>query len=299
MKVLLLGKDGQVGEALQTALAPLGDVVALGRVDADFEQPGELPRIVATYAPDAIVNAAAYTAVDKAEAEPARARLVNAEAVALLADAAKRQNAWLVHYSTDYVFDGSKDGAYTETDEARPLGVYGATKLKGDEAIAAAGGKYLIFRVCWVYAPGHASFPASMLRLARDRESLNVVADQVGAPTSAALIAAVTAAALRRVATEPDAESLSGVYNLAAAGEVSRHRLAQFVVAEALARGAKLALTPEAIKAVSTAEFPLPAARPLNSRLDTSKLRRTFGLTLPPWEDDMRAWVGATIGGNP
>ena len=299
MRLLLIGKNGQMGRALQPALAGLGDVVALGRAEADLEQPGELARLVAIHTPDIIINAAAYTAVDKAEQEPDRARLINAEAVATLAAAAQRTGAWLIHYSTDYVYDGGKSEPYVESDEARPLSVYGLSKLKGDLAVAASGCKHLIFRVSWVYAPGHNNFPAAMLRLGADRSSLKVVADQVGAPTSAGLIAAVTAGAVRRIGTAGDGtDALSGLYHLAAAGAVSRAEFARFVIGEARALGATLALSPEGIVAISTADYPTPAARPLNSRLSTEKLQTAFGITLPPWQQDVVRWVAETTGGG-
>ena len=290
MKLLLLGKDGQVGRALQPVLPAFGALVALGRAEADLEQPGELARLVATHAPDIIVNAAAYTAVDKAESEPERARLINAEAVAVLAAAAERSGAWLIHYSTDFVFDGSKQAPYVETDAANPLSVYGLTKLKGDTAIAASGCRHLIFRVSWVYGAGNGNFPAAMLRLGQERGTLNVVADQIGAPTSAGRIAAVTGAAIARLA-RGDADHLSGLYHLAAGGAVSRHEMARFVIAEALARGMELALRPEAILPIPTSAYPAPAARPLNSRLDTQKLEAAFGVALPPWPEDLRVWL--------
>lgn len=296
MRVLLLGRDGQVGRALRPALATLGEVVALGRAEADFERPGELARIVASHGPDVIVNAAAYTAVDKAEAEPDRARLVNTEAVAILAAAAQRSGAWLVHYSTDYVFDGGKGEPYVETDEPRPLSVYGTTKHRGDVAVAASGCRHLVFRVSWVYAAGRANFGATILRLARERAALDVVADQVGAPTSAALIAEVTAAALRRAMDGGgNGDTLSGVYHLAPSGSISRCDYARFIVAEARSRGARLNLAPEAISPVRSADFPTAATRPLNSRLATDKLRTTFGVALPSWQDGIRRWVEATL----
>lgn len=292
MKLLLLGKDGQVGRALAPVLAQLGELSAFGHAGADFERPGELPRLVAAEAPDVIVNAAAYTAVDRAEAEPDRARLVNAEAVALIADAAQRTGAWLIHYSTDYVFDGKSAAPYVETDSPAPLNVYGATKSRGDLAIAQAGCRHLIFRVGWVYADGANNFPRTMLRLAREREELRVVDDQIGTPTSAHLIAEVTSLAIARLAAaDGAAASMSGTYHLAAAGAVSRADYARFLVAEARDRGMALRLESEGIIACATADYPTPAMRPLNSRLDTAKLRATFGLDLPDWRSDARAWV--------
>jgi dTDP-4-dehydrorhamnose reductase len=296
MKLLLLGKDGQVGRALRPALAPLGDVVALGHVDADFEKPGELARLVATHAPDVIVNAVAYTAVDKAEADIDRARLINAEAVATLAAAAHRSGAWLVHYSTDYVYDGEKPDPYVEADIANPLSVYGSTKHRGDLAVFGSGCRHLIFRIGWVYATGSNNFARAILRLAREREALNVVADQIGAPTSAGLVASVTAAALAKLASLPlQADVLAGLYHLAPQGAVGRHAYAQELVRQATALGANLKLKATGITPIATANYPTPAARPLNSRLDTQKLRLAFGFDLPPWEDDVRQWVKDTV----
>jgi dTDP-4-dehydrorhamnose reductase len=295
MKLLLLGRDGQIGRALAPRLAALGELVACGRAEADFERPGELPRLVAAVAPDVIVNAAAYTAVDRAESEPERARIVNAEAVAILADAARRAGAWLVHYSTDYVFDGAGTQPYVETDVPHPLNTYGVTKLRGDIAIAESGCRHLVFRIAWVYGLGSASFARTMLRLAGERTRLEVVADQVGAPTSATLVAALTADAIARVGEAPEAAALSGTYHLAPTGEVSRADYVRFLLAEARAAGAPLRLGPEAIVPVATAAMPTPAVRPLNSRLATGKLRATFGFALPAWQDDVRAFVGATV----
>lgn len=295
MKVLLFGKDGQVGRAMSAALAGGAEVIACGRAEADFERPGGLASVIAAAAPDVIINAAAYTAVDKAESEPERARRVNAEAVAVIAAAARRAGIWLIHYSTDYVFDGTKDGAYLESDRAAPLGVYGATKHEGDLAIAASGCRHLILRVSWVYGDGTANFARTMLRLARERGELRVVGDQVGAPTSARLIAAVTADALRRLAGGKDAALEPGLYHLAPTGAVSRVDYVRFLVAEAQRLGASLGVAPEAIRAIATADYPTPAVRPLNSRLDTGKLRQALGLTLPDWRDDARRWVAGEL----
>lgn len=295
MRLLLLGKDGQVGRALQPTLAAAGELIACGRAEADLERVGELPRLVAAHRPDVIVNAAAYTAVDQAETDAGRARLVNAEAVAILAAAAHRTGAWLVHYSTDYVFDGRKADPYTETDAPAPLSVYGMTKHAGDLAIAQAGCRHLIFRVSWVYAPRSNNFARAMLHLARDRTSLNVVADQFGAPTSADLIASVTAAAIARAVGQPDGDGMSGLYHLAPTGAVSRADYAKFLIAAAREAGAPLKLSAAEIQPIPTSDYPTPAARPLNSRLDTAKLRATFALALPPWQDAARRWVAETV----
>jgi dTDP-4-dehydrorhamnose reductase len=289
MKLLLFGRDGQIGRALCGSLAAAGELMPLGRAEADFERPGELARLIHKHRPQVVVNAAAYTAVDRAETEPERARCVNAEAVAEIAGAALEVGAWLVHYSTDYVFDGRKAEPYTETDPPAPLNIYGRTKSEGDAAIARSGCRHLIFRVSWVYGDGAESFPATMLRLARSRPELRVVGDQIGAPTSAWFIAGATAKAIGRL-PGPDAPA-PGLYHLAATGAVSRADYARFVIAAAVAHGAALALNPAAVISVPSAEFPTPAARPLNSRLQTGKFSATFGLALPAWQDDVREWV--------
>ena len=292
MKVLLLGKDGQLGRALQRRLAGQGEVVALGRAEADLAVPGLPAGIVARHQPEVIVNAAAYTAVDRAESEPESAARVNAAAVDELAAAAAACGAWLIHYSTDYVFDGKKPGPYLETDPTQPLSVYGQSKRAGEVAIAASGCRHLVFRTSWVHAPGHANFIATILRLAAERDSLAVVDDQVGAPTGARLIAEVTAAAIAFLAEKPPP---SGIYHLAAAGETSWYGYARFIVAEARAAGARLRLAPEAIAAIASADYPQAARRPANSRLDTTSLRSTFGLDLPDWRDDVRETVRLSL----
>lgn len=296
MNILLLGKDGQVGWELQRSLALLGEVHACGREQADLTDLDGLRRLVRRLRPDAIVNAAAYTAVDRAESEPDLARRINAEAPAVLAEEAARAGAWLVHYSTDYVFDGNKSGAYAETDPPAPINAYGRGKRAGEEAILASGCRHLIFRASWVYGAHGANFPKTILRLAAERRELKVVADQFGAPTGAELIADVTAHALRAVLG--GAEVPSGVYHLAAAGETSWHAYARFVVATAIESGAILATAPDAVLPISSAEYPGAARRPLNSRLDTGKLRRTFGLVLPGWHEPVRRVVAEVLDGR-
>jgi len=284
MKILLLGKDGQVGWELQRALAPLGELRAVGRADADFTDPESLRAVVRAFAPDVIVNAAAYTAVDKAETDAAMAHNVNAVSPGVLAEEAAAANAWLVHYSTDYVFDGTKEGAWVETDAVNPLSVYGRTKYDGEQRIAASGAHHLILRTSWVFAPRGGNFAKTMLRLAKERDTLNVVADQHGAPTGAELLADVTALALQRVkALGEEARALSGVYHLAAAGSTTWHAYAQHVLAQAQGHGAVLKAGPDAVKPIAASAFPTPAARPANSRLDCSKFSTSFDLTLPDW----------------
>jgi dTDP-4-dehydrorhamnose reductase len=287
MKILLLGKNGQVGWELQRSLAPLGEVLALDRYSTshcgDLSQPDKLAQTVLAFKPDFIVNAAAHTAVDKAESEPKVARVINTDAPAALAKAAAQVGAWLVHYSTDYVFDGSGTHARQEGEGTGPLSVYGQTKLDGEKAIAASGCKYLIFRTSWVYAARGGNFAKTMLRLAQDREKLTVINDQHGAPTGADLIADVTAHAMRRVLNTQNL-SFSGVYHLVASGETTWHGYASHVIALAKSLSPALNWKLAEVAPVPTSAFPTPAARPHNSRLCTAKLQQAFGLVLPPWQ---------------
>jgi dTDP-4-dehydrorhamnose reductase len=287
MKILLLGGKGQVGWELQRSLAALGNVLALDRQSANncgdlikFEQ---LTREVLNYKPDFIVNAAAYTAVDKAESEPGFARLINCDAPAVLAQAAAKVGAWLVHYSTDYVFDGSGTHARQEDEGTGPLNVYGQTKLDGEKAIVASGCKYLILRTSWVYASRGENFAKTMLRLAQERDKLTIINDQHGAPTGADLIADVTAHVIRRV-LNTQSSSFSGVYHLVASGETTWHAYAVHVIEQAKAMKPDLPWQVADIVPVSTSAFPTPAKRPLNSRLCNHKLQERFGLVLPPWQ---------------
>ncbi len=287
MKILLLGKNGQVGWELQRSLAPLGEVLALDRHSShfcgDLSQPERLAQTVLAYRPDVIVNAAAHTAVDKAESEPDLARTLNARAPAALAQAAAQIGAWLVHYSTDYVFNGQGEKPWHETDATGPLSVYGQTKLEGEQAIVATCAKHLIFRTSWVYAARGGNFARTMLRLAAERERLTVIDDQRGAPTGADLIADITAHAIRQVMGLPEA-SLAGIYHLVAGGETSWHGYASHVIAQARLLKPEMGLKVTEIAPVPTSAFPTPAKRPINSRLDTRKLENGFGLVLPPWQ---------------
>ncbi len=287
LKILLLGKNGQVGWELQRSLAPLGEVLALDRHSThycgDLSKPEQLAQTVLTYKPDFIVNAAAHTAVDKAESEPELAKVLNTDAPAALAKAAAQVGAWLVHYSTDYVFDGSGTHARQEGEGTGPLSVYGQTKLDGEKAIVASGCKYLIFRTSWVYAARGGNFAKTMLRLAQERDKLTVINDQHGAPTGADLIADVTAHAMRRVLNTQNI-SFSGVYHLVASGETTWHGYASHVIERAKAIKPELDWKVSDIAPVPTSAFPTPAIRPLNSRLCTQKLQQNFGLVLPPWQ---------------
>jgi dTDP-4-dehydrorhamnose reductase len=287
MKILLLGKNGQVGWELQRSLAPLGEVLALDRHSThycgDLSKPEELAQTVLAYKPDFIVNAGAHTAVDKAESEPELAKLLNTDAPAALAKAAAQVGAWLVHYSTDYVFDGSGTHARQEGEGTGPLSVYGQTKLDGEKAIAASGCKYLIFRTSWVYAARGGNFAKTMLRLAQERDKLTVINDQHGAPTGADLIADVTAHAMRRVLNTQNT-ALGGVYHLVASGETTWHGYASHVIRQAKCIKPDLPIKVAEVAPVPTSAFPTPATRPLNSRLCTAKLQQAFGLVLPPWQ---------------
>ncbi len=285
MSILLLGKDGQVGWHLQRALAPLGEVVACGRAQCDIADPEQLRALVAELRPSVIVNATAYTAVDRAESDADAAYAVNARGPGVLAEAAAACGALLVHYSTDYVFDGSKAGAWVETDKPAPQGVYGQSKLAGETAIQQSACKSLIFRTSWVFGEHGGNFVKTILRLARERDALGIVADQVGSPTPAALIADVTTAALLRLdGGRHLATGEHRLYHLAAANPVSWHVFACRIVELALARGESLRVDAAAIRAIGTADYPTPARRPANSRLDCSRLEKDFGLRMPDWE---------------
>jgi dTDP-4-dehydrorhamnose reductase len=285
MKILLLGKNGQVGWALQRSLAPLGELVALDSQSqthcGDLSNLTGLAQTVRDVAPDVIVNAAAYTAVDKAENEPVLAHTINALALSVLAQEAKRIGAWLIHFSTDYVFDGSGDKPWLETDATGPLSVYGVTKLAGEQAIIASACKHLIFRTSWVYGARGNNFAKTMLKLAQERDSLKVVNDQMGAPTGADLLADVTAHAIRTALQKPN---VSGLYHLVASGETSWYEYACFVIDFARQAGLEIKVAQTAIQAVPSSEFATVAKRPLNSRLNTNILQKTFSLHLPDWQ---------------
>jgi dTDP-4-dehydrorhamnose reductase len=279
---LLLGKTGQLGCELQRALIALGEIVALDRAALDLMQPQAIRATIDEVQPRLIVNAAAYTAVDRAESERDTAALINAEAPRTLAEAAQALDIPLLHYSTDYVFSGDKPTPYVEADPTAPQSWYGATKLEGERAIHASGARGVIFRTSWVFGETGGNFVRTILRLAAEKETLRVVADQVGAPTPARLIADVTADVIRTF--DGEGWPRATVYHLAAAGAVSWHAFAQTIVAKALERGMPLALRPENIEAIPTSDHPTPAARPKNSRLDCSALARRLGIELPGWE---------------
>ena len=299
MKVLLLGRNGQVGWELQRSLAPLGELVALDRHSTledggcgDLNDLDGLRETVRRLRPDVIVNAAAHTAVDKAESEPELARALNATAPGALAEAAHAVGALLVHYSTDYVFDGSGTAPWTEDAATGPLSVYGQTKLEGEQLIEASGARHLIFRTSWVYAARGANFAKTMLRLAMERERLTVIDDQFGAPTGAELIADVTAHAIRQTLRS---DAGVGVHHLAAAGETTWNGYARFLLETARTLQPDLSLKAQDVARVPTSAFPTPAQRPLNSRLDTARLRSTFGLNLPHWQHGVRRMLAETL----
>lgn len=280
MRIVLLGKNGQVGHELQRTLLPLGSVSAFDREECDLANPALLASTLRQAAPEVIVNAAAYTAVDKAQSDQDAARRVNTDAVAELAEIARDTGALLVHYSTDYVFDGESVQPYVEDDPTNPQNVYGATKLAGEAAIIASGCKALIFRTSWVYSSHGGNFLKTMLRLAKDRDSLNVVADQQGTPTSAELIADLT---LLAIAAHRHGDLATGVYHMTASGSTSWHAFAQHIIGRARDNGAALKLAPDHIQAIRTDQYPTAAQRPKHSTLNTAKLRRALGVTLPDW----------------
>ncbi|MBP6901688.1 MAG: dTDP-4-dehydrorhamnose reductase [Burkholderiaceae bacterium] len=282
MNIVLLGPEGQVGWELRRALAPLGAVTALGRADGgDLAQPERLAQRLRDLTPDVVVNAAAYTAVDKAESEPGLAQTINAEAPGAMARVMADLGGWLLHYSTDYVFDGSGTAPRDESAATAPLSVYGRSKLAGEQAIAASGCRHLILRTSWVHAARGGNFARTMLRLAAERDSLNVIDDQIGAPTGADLLADLAAHLLRHAQHDP---SVSGLYHAVAGGQTSWCDYARHVIGWARERGVALKCGPEQVQAIPTSAYPTPAQRPLNSRLDTSRLRQAFGLVLPDWQ---------------
>jgi dTDP-4-dehydrorhamnose reductase len=296
MNILLFGKNGQVGWELQRSLAPLGEVTAIDFDSTehcgDFANPSGIADTVRALRPDVIVNAAAHTAVDKAESEPELARTLNATTPGVLATEAARLGALLVHYSTDYVFDGSGSQPWVETDLPAPLSVYGRTKWEGEQLIQQSGAQHLILRTSWVYAARGGNFAKTMLRLAQERERLTVIDDQWGAPTGADLLADVTAHAIRHLAQHPQD---GGLYHCVAAGETSWHRYAQAVLALAAQLQPTLRFKATEVAPVPTSAFPTPAQRPLNSRLNTAHLRQTFGLTLPDWRHGVRRMLAETL----
>lgn len=297
MKILLFGKNGQVGWELQRSLAPLGELIALNSTSEEFC--GDLTnliglkRTIRKIAPDVIVNATAYTAVDKAESEPELAHVLNAQAPDILAQEARQLNAWLVHYSTDYVFNGAGNQPYLETDVTDPLNIYGKTKLEGEKNIITSGCSYLIFRTSWVYATNGNNFIKTILRLAQQRDKLEVVNDQVGSPTGAELLADITAYTLFSLKHKPE---VSGLYHLVAGGCTSWYDFARFILEYARYVNFPLKIQSDTLLPITSKDFPLPAKRPLNSRLNTSKLENTFNLILPAWQTGVSRTLTEILG---
>lgn len=290
MKILLLGSNGQVGWQLRRSLAAVGEVTALARdsspLSGDLGKPGDLARAIQSLRPDVIVNAAAYTAVDKAETERDAAFAINAVACEVLAEQAERVGAWLVHYSTDYVFDGTGERPWTETDATAPINAYGQSKLAGEEAVTRGTRRHLVLRTSWVFDTWGQNFLKSILRAATQRDSLNIVCDQWGAPTRAALIADVTAQIVPHLRPEQ-----AGIYHLAAGGVTNWHEYASLAISHAAACGVALKASADRVHPIPAAQYPVAAPRPGNSRLDTSRLRGTFGVHLPEWQDGVRSVV--------
>ena len=284
MKLLLTGCNGQLGFELQRSLAPLADVVAIGSAECDLSDEAALRALIQKVKPDGIINPAAYTAVDKAETDTAQARKVNADAPRIMGEEASKLGAFVIHFSTDYVFEGVGEQFYKESDATNPQNVYGQTKRDGELALQRSCPQSLIMRTSWVVGAHGGNFAKTMLRLAAERESLSVVADQYGAPTSAALLADVTAQLVGRIKQQGQQGFPFGLYHVVASGVTNWHAYAQFVIAEAIKAGKAMKVHPETIKPIATSDYPVPAKRPANSRLDTSLFQQTFNLQLPHWE---------------
>ena len=297
MKILVTGKNGQVGFELMRSLAPLGTVVGIDIDECDLQDILGIERLLDKVQPELIVNPAAYTAVDKAESEPALAHSINAKAPEVMAQYAGRHNIPIIHYSTDYVFDGLKEGQYLETDEVNPQSVYGKTKALGEAAVRNNAPKHIILRTSWVFGSHGENFLKTILRLAQERDKISIVSDQVGSPTSAALLADVTAEIVKQI-FEPGAIQKYGTYHLVSEGETSWHGYAQLIVAIANALEVKTKIHSDAIQPMKTADYPLPAPRPANSRLDTTKIKNVFMLTLPSWQDDVTKVLQVLIDPN-
>jgi dTDP-4-dehydrorhamnose reductase len=294
MKILVTGKNGQVGFELMRSLAPLGTVVGIDIDECDLQDILAVERLLDKVQPELIVNPAAYTAVDKAETEQVLAHAINAKAPEVMAQYAGRHDIPIIHYSTDYVFDGLKEGAYLETDEVNPQSVYGKTKALGETAVRNHARKHIILRTSWVFGSHGGNFLKTILKLAQERDQLSVVSDQVGSPTSAALLADVTAEVVKQLFA-PAASDKYGTYHLVTEGYTSWHGYAQFVVARANALDLKTKISSEAIMAIKSSEYPVPATRPTNSRLDTTKLSRVFSVSLPGWQVEVEKVIHALL----
>ena len=286
MKILLFGKNGQLARRLYLALLPLGEVIVYGSNDLDFRNFDQLKKCIRTHKPEVIINAAGYTQVDKAELNADDVFVINTDSVKIITEEAAMINAWLVHYSTEYVFDGTKNGAYIENDNPNPLNIYGKSKLFADNYIQSISSKYIILRTSWIYDSYGKNFAKTILALAQKNEFLQIVNDQVGAPTNASLVASVTSLILYKVITDPNSEpkKFSGIYNLSTTGEVSWYGFANALIKHAYESGTKLTCLPENIIPILSTDYKTVAKRPMNSRLDTSKLANKFDLVLPKWE---------------
>jgi len=285
MKLLLLGSNGQLGWELQRSLSPLGEIFVCDRNVVDFRNLDKLKSVVRQYKPDVIVNAAAYTNVDKSESDAENAFKVNFEAVELLANEAAILNSWLIHYSTDYIFDGTKNSPYKEEDKTNPKSVYGKSKLRGELAIIDSKCKYLIFRTSWLYSTYGRNFVNTILRIAKEKSELRVVCDQIGAPTSAELVADVSSICISQIVQDGlSSKDISGVYHLTSTGKTSWFDFAKYIINETKKLGGGLIIDPKNIIAINTSEYPLPAERPVNSLLNSQKLCKTFHLHLPSWK---------------
>jgi dTDP-4-dehydrorhamnose reductase len=297
LKILLLGKDGQVGFELQRSLAPLGDLIALDSTQGNLLNLPELTKTILKISPDIMVNAAAYTAVDKAEIETAeteKSNLINAIAVKTLAEIAKKMKALLIHYSTDYVFDGSGNTPWTEEDIPKPLNLYGLSKFQGEQAIIQSGCSHLIFRTSWVYSARGNNFAKTILKLAQERESLKMIDDQIGAPTSAKFLAEMTAECIKKVLDKNTGRinfRLLGLYHLVPKGEISWYGYAKTLLELAEEAGVTLKTHAKDLIPIPMTEYPLPALRPKNSRLATQKFEQSFGLVLPDWKEGLNALI--------
>ena len=295
MKILLLGKNGQVGWELQRSLSHLCDIRAVSREEVDLEDTGKVSNLISGEKPSIVVNAAAYTAVDKAESQSNSAYSVNADAVEVMAQETNKLNAWLVHYSTDYIFDGKKESPYKENDVAFPLSIYGKSKLKGENLIREINPKHLIIRTSWVYSTRGNNFAKTILNLAKEKNELNIIDDQHGAPTSAELIADVTALAIYRIKQNINNSDLSGTYHLTASGRTSWYGFAKTLIELAQSLGVEFNTKLEDINAIGTESYPLPATRPMNSELDTTKLRSSFNVTLPNWRYHVHRFINHQV----
>lgn len=296
MNILLLGKDGQVGFELQRSLSLIGNLKSCNRLEVNLLDIESITSVISKFQPDIIVNAAAYTAVDKAEEDFITAYKINSDAVSLIAHEAKKNNSWLIHYSTDYVYDGKKSDPYLETDKTSPLNKYGLTKLDGEEAVRSSGCKHMIFRTSWVYSLTGKNFIKTILSLAREKDELSIVSDQIGAPTSAELIADVTMLCLRDIISDVDnSDKFSGLYHLSALGEVSWYEIAKFILEEISVNGIKTQLLLDKLLPINSNQFKSAAVRPKNSRLNTDKLKNTFNIYLPNWKYSVKRLINEII----